>query len=331
MPRILPQFEQSIVFLYATREQAERRDPNCGGTGFIVGRGVSGPDGKHINHTPYIVSNRHVVHEGSACVALINNSGGSSAEIVDIDQNDWIAHPDREDIAAVALGPYMTPTMQRAFICENHFVKHEEIKAFDIGGGDDVFMIGRFVGLDQGGVVTPATRMGSISIADAPLYVGQGQYQDSFAVEMRSRGGFSGSPVFVYRAETGKMPGRVSPEMLGKTPVDAPFLPGGVFDPRAIFQAGMIKLLGVNWGYITLPNEPPETNNTYMNGVVPAWKVIELLNEPKLAAAHDESTTQALGSGVKLASAGDGGKADDPAGDEILRRMLNTPPKPRRS
>ncbi len=45
----------------------------------------------------------------------------------------------------------------------------------------------------------------------------------------------------------------------------------------------MWGLLGVNWGYV--PDE--EGENTWLNGVVPAWKITELLDSPPLKAAFD--------------------------------------------
>ena len=92
----------------------------------------------------------------------------------------------------------------------------------------------------------------------------------SFAVEMRSRAGFSGSPVAVYRnAATNpfNVPGAAPTPLLG--------LPGGFF-----------RLLGVNWGYVF--DEKGE--NSYLDGVVPAWRILELLEVPALKKKHDEYT-----------------------------------------
>ena len=79
-----------------------------------------------------------------------------------------------------------------------------------------------------------------------------GKDQESFAVEMRSRTGFSGSPVMVYR-----------------TPLSS------IED--GLKYVKFTGLLGVNWGYI-LDEETQE--NTWLNGVVPAWKILEMLDMP---------------------------------------------------
>ena len=64
----------------------------------------------------------------------------------------------------------------------------------NIGPGDDVFMIGRFINRDGGQENTPSVRFGNISMMalrghNAPQFI---------SVEMRSMGGYSGSPAIVY-------------------------------------------------------------------------------------------------------------------------------------
>jgi hypothetical protein len=54
-------------------------------------------------------------------------------------------------------------------------------------------------------------------------------------------------------------------------------------------------LLGVNWGYIY----DEKRENTWLNGVVPAWKISELLDHPDLKAIHaaHEAAVQQHGGG----------------------------------
>ena len=90
----------------------------------------------------------------------------------------------------------------------------------------------------------------------------------SFAVEMRSRAGFSGSPVAVYRTAATN-PFNVKGGQPG--------LKGGYRD--------FWRLLGVNWGYVF----DEKDGNSYLNGVIPAWRIRELLEVPALR-KHDEYT-----------------------------------------
>jgi hypothetical protein len=71
-----------------------------------------------------------------------------------------------------------------------------------IGVGDDVFMIGLFI--DHKGLATniPSARFGNISMLPSPMAIIEqptGYEGESYVVDMHSRTGFSGSPVYVYR------------------------------------------------------------------------------------------------------------------------------------
>jgi hypothetical protein len=80
---------------------------------------------------------------------------------------------------------------------------------------------------------------------------------------MRSRTGFSGSVVAAYRG-----------------PINAIF---NVQAEERIF----LYVIGVNWGHII---EKDTGENTWLNGVVPAWKILELLEVPALRDKHDKAT-----------------------------------------
>jgi hypothetical protein len=90
----------------------------------------------------------------------------------------------------------------------------------------------------------------------------------SYAVEMRSRTGFSGSPVRVYRTDATNI---------------------SVIHPVHFLHG----LLGINWGYI---NDPETGENTWLNGVIPAWKIIETLETPALEKKHKEAEAKIVAS-----------------------------------
>jgi hypothetical protein len=140
-------------------------------------------------------------------------------------------------------------------ISENIFVTEEAVAGFDVGIGDDVFMIGRFLNHQGKTENRPAARFGSISMMPEPIYNSVTKRdQLSYAVEMRSRTGFSGSPVCFYRS------------------------PGTSLKELRPEQHSAWGFLGVNWGYIL--DEGGE--NTWLNGVVPAWKLLELFETDPL-------------------------------------------------
>lgn len=97
--------------------------------------------------------------------------------------------------------------------------------------------------------------------------------QESFLVEARSLAGYSGSPVFVYK----------SAGMDSDTGEVKPYVSASVF------------LLGVDWCHLhrwepvleadrQTRVQPPQwvKRNAGMAGVIPAWKIAELLNDPEV-------------------------------------------------
>jgi hypothetical protein len=158
------------------------------------------------------------------------------------------------------------------------FVEENDIKSGKVQVGNEVYMIGRFISHEGKLRNTPSARFGNLSMMpDEPIYVDTTTPpQESFAVELRSMCGYSGSPVFV------------TPE----NDVNRRFA-GSAFGPDL--------LLGVHWGHIVEPwtvetkiikkirqtalaDDEIEVDqvaaNTGMNGVVPAWRLKELLDMP---------------------------------------------------
>jgi hypothetical protein len=283
MPRIPDSMMDGAAFQYRTVQEAESR-ARVGGSSFLVGRLLKGSEeafGKPL-HLPYLVSNSHVVFEGSACVASVNRKDGGEPAVWDIDQNDWQPHPGGDDLAVACVAGHMDSKIHKfSFVEEEHIITPDYIAKNHIGVGDEVFMIGRFVNLQGERTNRTSVRFGSISMMLDMHHVEDSQrLQEEFAVEMRSRTGFSGSPVTVYRIPT---------SVLGENPSE---------------NNNFWCLLGVNYGYI--PDEYGE--NTWLNGVIPAWKIIEILNTPALLAEQEEHEMKIKkqikkNSGVKLSGA----------------------------
>jgi hypothetical protein len=269
MARIPDELTYGIAFTYRTRAEAEN-NARHGGVAFLVGKPVAGvaapPEGFYFN---YAVTNYHVPWDSNAPVLRFHRRDGA-IEIVELTKGDWVPHPDGDDLAIAFLSDRMSSTSPDnvKFIPTSSIITPEIIKSHNVGFGDDVFMIGRFLN-HQGtkDAIAPAVRQGNISMMPQPLWNSvTNNDSPSFAVEMRSRTGFSGSPVAVHRnALTSTFATKTDPGV-------PPF---------------WWYLLGVNWGYV---NEKDTKENTWLNGVVPAWKILELLEEPALKDKHDEAT-----------------------------------------
>jgi hypothetical protein len=185
-------------------------------------------------------------------------------------------------------------------VTEKHVADHR------IGPGDEVFMVGRFVDLDMKRTNVPALRFGNISTS--PVTVKQPtKYAEglSYCVDMHSRSGYSGSPVFVYRT-----PGNTLEWVVSQSSVDR----GG----------SMLLLLGIHWGQFSeeLPIKRREKSSKrkktakgrssasrklyeeYIEGlsgmtcVIPAWRIAALLEHESLRARREQAVA---GKGISAA------------------------------
>jgi hypothetical protein len=218
---------------------------------------------------------------------------GRKVAFIELEPHEWTEHPGGDDLVAVPM-PSHREALRVTMIPESVFLTKEKMKELDIGPGDDVFMVGRFINHEGKQRNEPAARFGNISMMPSEIRSPTtGFLQESFAVEMRSHAGYSGSPVHVYR-----------------TPLLTAHDDGGKF-PRFRSHPHGTWFLGVNWGFITDDWEITRRKrrartasaddwgaevvqaNTGMNGVVPACKLSELLHTPKfeeLNAATDNGS-----------------------------------------
>jgi hypothetical protein len=274
MPRIQDKLIHSVAFLYPTRADAEN-NTRRGGTCFLVGKeaiDVPHPDGGHC-WLIYAVTNFHVAWTAGSPIIRLNRRDGR-LHIIELTSQDWIPHPGGDDLAMTFLSGRIggLDSLDRAmdhvtFVETPRLLTEDAMRRCALGLGDEVFMIGRF--LNHQGTkdkISPAIRFGSISVMPESIpNVSTNADQISFAVEMRSRTGFSGSVVAAYRSPL-----------------------NNIFNVKAD-ENSFLYVIGVNWGYIV---EKDTRENTWLNGVVPAWKILELMEVPALRDKHDKATDE---------------------------------------
>jgi hypothetical protein len=264
MSRIPDAFLKSIAFIYYTEMGAHNQEDE-GGTGFFYGVEIK-PDA----YSLYLVTNRHIVTSdtGTRPIYLqINTKDGESKTVtIEIEDEDWLFHPDGSDIAVHHLN--IDPEIfDIGFIRKGiDIITLDMINRFNFGPGDEVYMIGRFVGMDKRNRVMPIVRYGHISSMPVDIIHPISHLkEESFIVDMHSRSGFSGSPVFIQFSNRIERHGSV---MSG-------------------FWSGD-NLLGINWGtredkLIVMDDENFErkmsvkipTNIIY---VAPVWKIDEVID-----------------------------------------------------
>ena len=274
MPRIPDEYLDCVLYLYPS-EQDAKDGTRTGGSGFWVGMPVEATEPQA--YAVYAVTNRHIIENGSAVVRLSTQDG--QIAILPTVQKDWAFHPDGDDLAV------FSPVLDRFDMrnCKINFVRRERIvdrkvlDVIDIGPGDDVFAVGRFINHEGRQRNLPTARFGCIGqMAWEPVQQDSGFMQDSFLIEARSIGGYSGSPVFFHRANFHPYAQRVI-----QRPTYGPWL------------------VAVNWGHINdwspvcgsngkpvnreRPRDMHVRINTGMMAAVPAWKLAELLDSEELS------------------------------------------------
>jgi hypothetical protein len=234
------------------------------------------------------VTNSHVIREANSPVIRLNTTSGEK-DVLEYEYSDWIHHPDGDDLA-ICLIDFPAEQFRVRFIDrDKYFLTQLQLRYFDIGVGDATFMVGRFINLEGKQRNTPSVRFGNIAMMpDEPVRHPRGYMQESFLVETRSIGGYSGSPVFVH-----------IPNYENRFPEE----------PR-----GVVRLLGIDWGHIPFQTFDPihpfdkvvDTKgkphpdgwrvaaNSGMAAVVPAWKLNELLNSPELLKQREQEDEELI-------------------------------------
>lgn len=277
MPRINDQILDCIIYLYPDIHAANSGE-KTGGTGFLVG--VPSEQHEGIMYI-YAVTNSHVVREAKSPIIRFNTQQGDTASAL-LTENHWVHHPDADDVAVALIGGLDPITFKFRCLPISMFLSQEIMVQHNIGPGDDVFMVGRFIGHDGRQRNLPSVRFGNISMMPwEAIEHPRGHKQESFLVESRSLSGNSGSPVFVHIADAAKRPGDQAVLTLGRE--TGPWL------------------LGVDWGHVYIYEKVKEKDkktdvsdgyvvqsNSGQMAVVPAWKLHELLNLDAFVAARKE-------------------------------------------
>lgn len=273
MPKLPPEVLSSPFYLYRSVEDAKAGKP-FGGTGFFVGY----PTGIEDRNFVYAVTNWHVAVRDGFSVVRINKIGGG-IDCFDLGPEDWKFSPHGADIA-IAFFPFLRLGIhQVTALLTKLLLDQNDINDLEIGPGDNVFMLGRFVDHDGAGSNVPSARFGHISVM--PQLIKQptcAMDVPSFILDVHSRTGYSGSPVFVYRT-------------VGEDLTTANI----INDETTHF----IKLLGIHWGQFPELWEietgaKPSANSVALSGdaryvkgmsgmtlAVPSWIIKEMLEMPK--------------------------------------------------
>jgi hypothetical protein len=295
MPWVPDRFLDCVVYLYPSEAEAED-GVKAGGTGFLVGAPI---DSTWSRFLLFVVTNRHVIDNGAMTVRLNNQAGAKS--IIALDGVQWFCHHNGDDVAVCPIGLDIAHH-KFTFIKKNEFLLRNEVGHHGVGPGDDVFMCGRFISREgkQRNLVT--VRFGTIAQMPWEPIVDEesGFPQEAYMVECKSMAGYSGSPVFFWIPASPPLPNFRDPitgqpvQWTTLNPKRTPFpVPTGP------------QLLGINYCHIysfdkvydSITGKPVPSlyvkGYTGMSGVIPAWKITEIIEGELMKPLFDAASMQA--------------------------------------
>jgi hypothetical protein len=281
MARIHDYFIDCAVYLYPSERQA-RTGVMAGGSGFLVEMG------EHV----YVVTAAHVILKDRAYCPRLNKYDGQH-EAIPLSGDDWVCSV--EDDLAVAIVDmsqgFNYKTVPMGFLISREQFFEESV----FGPGNEVFLVGRFVNHEGKQRNLPCVRFGSIAMVaneNEKVLISKNpkKEQEAFLVEVHTKSGYSGSPVFIPN------PNCTVVGLRGNT---IPRVQDGPW------------LLGVHIGQIKNTNETAakikeEETDTGMAIVIPAWRLKTLLDDRRLnlkrQKANEHATKQRSREPVALES-----------------------------
>jgi hypothetical protein len=205
MPRWHDNFVDSVFYLYESRAEADAAS-NFGACGFLISVPWDHPKASSTARHIYAVSNYHAVIQDRTSIIRLNTKDGLSG-VVETDPEEWKWRPGA-DVAVYRFDGskhFRADTIWQwahVYLGEVNFTGEIQ-REYQIGPGDDVVSVGRFVDIHGIQQNTPLARSGIVaSRGEVMIKTDKDKIpweeEACWMVEMRSRSGFSGSPVYAY-------------------------------------------------------------------------------------------------------------------------------------
>lgn len=200
--------KKCVAFACYKDELNDNNEPNrIAGTIFFIAVGL---DKLEVTRFYYAVTAKHVVEwieencvDDKLTIRINKKDGGYT--YVDTELSDWKFHPcdSSVDVAVLSFGghgsKYSASKYDIQYLSTEMIITEEAIRKCGISEGHDVFLTGLFVNHFGEHRNLPIIRTGNISLMpEEPIQDTDYGPMEAYLIEVRSIGGLSGSPVFVY-------------------------------------------------------------------------------------------------------------------------------------
>lgn len=293
MPKLADNLTRSVFYLYAL--DGKTGSPAAlGGTGFFVARqSVALPYTWHV----FAVSNVHVAIRAAASILRVNTRDGAS-RFIPYEPTDWVQSA-TDDLAIIDVTDQLGFSIETglwtddiSWVDEIHFVPEPFRSPYGIGIGDNTIMLGMFANHSEGSRNAPIGRFGNVAALPdeanpARLHKNDRFARPSYLNDMRSRTGFSGSPVWVWRTPQDDMNSHKQAQ--------------GILPRLSATERSFLALIGVHRGQFSdkVPICVTGTGASHaaeipssMTVVVPAWEITKLMNHKELMRNMTERDTR---------------------------------------
>jgi hypothetical protein len=238
----------------------------------------------HGNSHLYVVTAKLLAERMECCPIIMGFSyrdGGKA--LLDADSVHWYAHPTEASAVDVAVTPFASAQrdlLDLEPVPEHLFTSGERMRKASIGVGDEITAIGVFTRFSYEDRHLPIVRTGHLAMLPTlRIPVKYFEPMEAYVAEIE---GLSGSPVWVrptdYFNAAQKDGGKEKPSVPFSCDTDVIFL-GLLQGRRAVSEAAME---GQSAQYT-------EKMTSGMSIVVPAHKILEVINQPELAAMRTKN------------------------------------------
>ena len=252
----------------------KKETPQYAGSAFVVALPSA-----HGNAHLYVVTARHLAERMECCPIIMgfNHRDGSKA-LLEADNVHWYAHPTEANAVDVAVTPFAPAQRDRLDlepVPEHLFTLGERMQKALIGVGEEIAAIGMFTRFSYEDRHQPFVRTGNLAmLPNLRIPVKNFEPMEAYVAEIE---GLSGSPIWARPTDCFNAGQKDRAEET----------------PSVSFNGDTnVMFLGLLHGRWRVPEQTmegrsaPYTQNMIsgMSLIVPARKILEVINQPELAA-----------------------------------------------